>query len=65
MVRRKLSRDAVRQVTDRSVAMTQVARDLGIAESVFRAMDARMEPSPAAVFPWNGQMWANLAKIAP
>lgn len=68
MLRRKFSREfkieAVRLVTDRSVAVAQAARDLGVAESVLRRWMRELTVAPATAFPGNGQMRADLAEIA-
>lgn len=68
MTRRKFSREfrieAVRLVTDRGVAVAQAARDLDITESVLRRWMRELTAAPAAAFPGNGQMRADLAEIA-
>ena len=68
MTRRKFSREfkieAVRLVTDRVVAEAQAARDLDVAESVPRRWMRELTGAPAAAFPENGQMRADLAEIA-
>lgn len=68
MTRRKFSREfkieAVRLVTDRGVAVARAARDLDIAESVVRRWMRELAAAPAAAFPGNGQMRADLAEIA-
>lgn len=68
MTRRKFSREfkieAVRLVTDRGVAVAQAARDLDVAESVLRRWMRELTAAPAAAFPGNGQMRADLAEIA-
>ncbi len=68
MTRRKFSREfkieAVRLVTDRGVAVAQAARDLDLAESVLRRWMRELTAAPAAAFPGNGQMRADLAEIA-
>lgn len=68
MTRRKFSREfkieAVRLVTDRGVAVAQAARDLDVAESVLRRWMRELAATPAAAFPGNGQMRADLAEIA-
>ena len=68
MTRRKFSREfkieAVRLVTDRGVAVAQAARDLDVAESVLRRWMRELSAAPAAAFPGNGQMRADLAEIA-
>ena len=68
MTRRKFSREfkieAVRLVTERGVAVSQAGRDLDIAESVLRRWLRELTATPAAAFPGNGQMRADLAEIA-
>lgn len=68
MTRRKFSREikieAVRLVSDRGVAAAQAARDLDMAESVLRRWMREMTATPAAAFPGNGQIRADLAEIA-
>lgn len=68
MTRRMFSREfrieAVRLVTDRGVAVAQAARDLDAAESVQRRWMRELTAAPAAAFPGNGQMRADLAEIA-
>lgn len=68
MTRRKFSREfkieVVRLVTDRGVAVAQAARDLDVAESVLRRWMRELTATPAAAFPGNGQMRADLAEIA-
>jgi transposase len=68
MTRRKLSREfkieAVRLVTDRGVAVAQAARDMDVAKSVLRRWMRELTAAPAAAFPGNGQMRADLAEIA-
>jgi transposase len=68
MRRRKFSREfkieAVRLVTDRGVAVAQVARDLDVAESVLRRWMRELAAAPVAAFPGNGQMRADQAEIA-
>jgi transposase len=68
MTRRQFSREfkieAVRLVTDRGVAVAQAARDLDLAESVLRRWMRELTAAPAAAFPGNGQMRADLAEIA-
>ena len=68
MTRRKFSREfkieAVRLVTDRGVAVAQAARDLDVAESVLRRWMRELTATPAAAFPGNGQMRADLAGIS-
>ena len=68
MTRRKFSREfkieAVRLVTDRGVAVAQAGRDLDIAQSVLRRWMRELTATPAAAFPGNGQMRADLAEIA-
>ncbi|HBM58206.1 MAG TPA: hypothetical protein DD444_03320 [Citreicella sp.] len=56
--------EAVRLVTDRGVAVAQAARDLDVAESVLRRWMRGLTAVPAAAFPGNGQMRADLAEIA-
>ncbi|HBT02986.1 MAG TPA: hypothetical protein DEB47_24795 [Citreicella sp.] len=51
-------------VTDRGVAVAQAARDLDVAESVLRRWMRELTAAPAAAFPRNGQMRADLAEIA-
>ena len=67
MSRRKFSREfkieAVRLVTDRGVTVAQAARDLDVAESVLRRWMRELTATPAAAFPGNGQMRADLAEI--
>ncbi len=68
MARRKFSREftteAVRLVTDRGVAVAQAARDLDLSDSVLRRWMRKLTAAPAAAFPGNGQMGADLAEIA-
>jgi transposase len=68
MTRRKFGREfkteAVRLVTERGVAVAQACRDLDVAESVFRRWMRELTAAPAAAFPGNGQMRADLAEIA-
>ncbi len=68
MTRRKFSREfkveAVRLVTDRGVAVAQAARDLDVAESMLRRWMRELTATPAAAFPWNGQMRSDLVEIA-
>ena len=68
MTRRKFSREfkieAVRLVTDRGVAVAQAARDLDVGESVSRRWMRELTAMPAAAFPGNGQMRADVAEIA-
>lgn len=68
MTRRKFARafkiEAVRLVTDRGVAVARAAGDLDVAESVLRRWMRELTATPAAAFPGNGQMWADLAEIA-
>lgn len=68
MTRRKFTREfkieAVRLVMDRGVAVAQAARDLDLAESVLRRWMRELAATPAAAFPGNGQMRADLAEIA-
>jgi transposase len=68
MTRRKFSREfkieAVRLVTDRGVPVAPAARDLDLAESVQRRWMRELTAAPAAAFPGNGQMRADLAEIA-
>jgi transposase len=68
MTRRKFSREfkieAVRLVTERGVAVAQAARDRDVAESVLRRWMREPTAAPAAAFPCNGQMRADLAEIA-
>ena len=54
----------MRLVTDRGVAVLQAARDLDLAESVLRRWMRALSAAPAAAFPGNGQMRADLAEIA-
>lgn len=69
MTRRKFTREfkieAVRLVTKRGVAVAQAARDLDLAESVLRRWMRELTTAPAAAFPGNGQMRADLAEKAP
>jgi transposase len=66
--RRKFSREfkieAVRLVTDRGVAVAQAARYLDAPESVWCRWMRELTAAPAAVFPGNGQMRADLVEIA-
>jgi transposase len=68
MTRRKFSREfkieAVRLVRDRGVAVAQAARDLDVAGSVLRRWMRELTAAPAAAFPGNGPMRADLAEIA-
>jgi transposase len=68
MTRRKFSREfkteAVRMVTDRGVAVAQSACDHDLSESVLRRWMRELTAPPAAAFPRNGQMRADLAEIA-
>lgn len=68
MTRRKFSREfqieATKLVTERGVAVAQAARDLDVAESVLRRWMRELMAAPAAAFPGNGQMRADLAEIA-
>jgi transposase len=68
MTRRKFAREfkieAVRLVTDRGVAVARAAGDLDVAESVLRRWMRELTATPAAAFPGNGQMRADLAEIA-
>lgn len=68
MTRWKFSREfkveAVRLVTDRGAAVAQAARDLDVAQSVLRRWMRELTATPAAAFPGNGQMRADLSKIA-
>lgn len=68
MTRRKFNREfkieAVKLVTDRGVAVAQAARDLEVAKSVLRRWMRELTATPAAAFPGNGQMRADLAEIA-
>ena len=68
MTRRKFSREfkieAVKLVTDRGVSVAQAARDLDVAESVLRRWMRELTATPAAAFPGNGQLRADLAEIA-
>jgi transposase len=67
MTRRKFSREfkaeAVRLVTDLGVAVAQAARDLDLAESVLWRWMRDLTATPAAAFPGNGQIRADLAEI--
>lgn len=67
MTRRKFSREfkieAVRLVTDRGVSVAQASRDLDLAESALRRWMREPTAAPAAAFPRNGQMRADLAEI--
>ena len=68
MRRRVFSREfkveAVKLVRDRGVAVAQASRDLEVAESVLRRWMRELTTAPAAAFPGNGQMRADLAEIA-
>ena len=68
MTRRKFSREfraeAVRLVTDLGVAVSQAALDLDLSESVLRRWMRELSAAPAAAFPANGQMRADLAETA-
>ena len=68
MTRRKFGREfkieAVRLVTDRGVAVAQAARDLDVAESALRRWMRKLTVAPAAAFPGNGQMRADLAEVS-
>ena len=68
MTRRKFRRafkpEAERLVTDRGVAVAQAARDLDVAKSVLRRWMRELTAPPAAAFPGNGQLRADLAEIA-
>jgi len=68
MQRRKFSREfkleAVKLVRERGVAVAQAARDLDVAECVLRRWTRELTAAPAAAFPGNGQMRADLAEIA-
>ena len=68
MTRRKFSREfkieAVRLVTDRSVAVAQACRDLDLAESVLRRWLRKFTDASVAAFPGNGLQRAELAEIA-
>ena len=68
MTRRKFSREfkieAVRLVTERGVAVARATRNLDVAESVLRRWMRELTVAPAAAFPGNGQMRADLAEIA-
>ena len=61
---REFKIEAVKLVTDRGVAVAQAARDLDLAESVLRRWMRELTAAPAAAFPGNGQMRADLAEIA-
>ena len=68
MTRRKFSCEftieAIRLVTERGVAVAQAARDLDVARSVLRRRMRELTATPAAAFPGNGQMRADLAEIS-
>jgi transposase len=68
LTRRKFSREfkieAARLVTDRGVAEAHAARDIDLAESVLRRWTRELTATPAAAFPGNGPMRADLAEIA-
>ena len=68
MTRRKFSREfkteAVKLVTERGVGVAQAARDLDLSQSVLRRWVRELTAAPAAAFPGNGQMRADLAEIA-
>jgi transposase len=68
MTRRKFSREfkleAVKLVTERGVSVAQACRDLELAESVLRRWMRELTAAPAAAFPGNGQIGADLAEIA-
>lgn len=66
LTRRKFSREfkieAVKLVTEQDVSVAQACRDQ--AESVLRRWMRELAAAPAAVFPGNGQLHAELAEIA-
>lgn len=69
MTRRKFSREfkveAVKLVTDRGIAVAQVARNLDVAASVLRPWIRELSATPAAAFPGNGQIgpiWPRLQR---
>jgi transposase len=68
MTRRKFSREfkieAVKLLMERGVSVAQACRDLDLAESVLRRWMRELTAAPAAAFPGNGQMGAELAEIA-
>ncbi len=68
MTRRKFTREfkleAVKLVADRGVSVAQASRDLDLAESVLRRWIRELTATPAAAFPGNGQMRADLAEVA-
>jgi len=68
MTRRKFSREfkieAVKLVTERGVSVTQACRDLDLAGSVLRRWMREAVAAPAAAYPGNGRMRADLAEIA-
>ena len=68
VTRRKFNREfkieTVRLVTDRGLADAQADRNQIIAESVLRRWIRELSVAPAASFPGNGQMRADLAEIA-
>ncbi len=51
-------------MTERGVSGAQGCRDLDLAESVLRRWMRELAAAPAAAFPGNGQMGADLAEIA-
>jgi len=53
-----------RSVAERGLSVAQAARDLDVAESVLRRWMRELTAAPAAAFPENGQMRADLAEIA-
>ena len=61
---REFKIEAVRLVTNRGAADAQAARDLDVGESVLRFWMRALTAMPAAAFPRNGQMRADLAEIA-
>ena len=56
--------EAAKLVTERGVAVAQAARDLDLAQSVWRRWMRELTMAPAAAFPGNGQLRADLAEIA-
>ena len=69
MMRRKFTREfkieAVRLVTDRSVAVAQAARDLGVAESVLRRWMRELTVARQRPFPGMGRCGPNWPRLWP
>ena len=61
---REFKLEAVKLVTERGVSVAQACRDLELAESVLRRWMRELTAAPAAAFPGNGQIGADLAEIA-